>query len=509
MSEEDDRHKRSTAQILRGAVASYGLVIVNTITALLITPWIIKELGTVSYGIYTLGMSLMGLFMFDFGLGQATARFLSRHLETSNTKAITTLYGVIARVYAGLTALLFIVLLGIFLSAETLYARLTAEEIEAFKVVFVLVGAYSLVALPLTPLNGAFIASEEFARLKVADIAQKLISTALIALALVCGWGLYAVVAANAIAGLGILAWKLYYFPSLLPVKLDLRKSSSTVAKQLFAFTAWLGLTGMCNLLAIGLAPTILGAFSGVEEVALFGVSRTLEGYIYMIAAALNGLFLPRVTRLLLHRNGPELVTNLMIQVGRIQLIIVGIIFMGFLLFGREFVSLWVGSTYTPSYLSALLLIAPSLVYLPQQLGRTAMVAAGFVREQAAVSLMMVLLSVALGIVLAPAFGAVGVSLAICIAYSGRNVGFNIVFRRKLGLEVGRFYRECFGPLAIPLLLIGGAGFAVGELAPGEGLVGLLLKLTIYCLIAGVTIWFAGLRTDEKTLLKSVLRRAR
>ena len=155
----------------------------------------------------------------------------------------------------------------------------------------------------------------------------------------------------------------------------------------------------------------MLGAFSGTAEIAVFSVASTMEGYVWMIASALNGLFLPKVTGLLLNKNASEEVEALMIKVGRIQLIIVGLLYAGFLTLGKDFVELWLGNDFSSAYIITLLLITPSLVTLTQQIANTALVAKNLVKYHCFGVVIMSLTSIVLSIILSPKFGAVGQGL--------------------------------------------------------------------------------------------------
>ena len=56
-------------QIKTGAIISYISLFVNIITGLVYTPWVINSIGKENYGLYSLAMSVITLFVFDFGLG--------------------------------------------------------------------------------------------------------------------------------------------------------------------------------------------------------------------------------------------------------------------------------------------------------------------------------------------------------------------------------------------------------------------------------------------------------
>ena len=66
-------------QIGFGAIISYVAIIVNIFVGLLYTPWMVKQIGKSQYGLYTLANSLITLFLVDFGLSAAAARYVSNY----------------------------------------------------------------------------------------------------------------------------------------------------------------------------------------------------------------------------------------------------------------------------------------------------------------------------------------------------------------------------------------------------------------------------------------------
>ncbi len=72
------------SQIRNGTLLSYAGLGINVLTGLLYTPWMIHSIGKDNFGLYTLAISIISLFVFDFGLGSAVSRFLSKYLAEGN-----------------------------------------------------------------------------------------------------------------------------------------------------------------------------------------------------------------------------------------------------------------------------------------------------------------------------------------------------------------------------------------------------------------------------------------
>ena len=64
----NDVEKQSTKKIALGTVLGYLALLLSIASGLLFTPLIKRNLGTSMYGIYTLALSIINLFLVDFGL---------------------------------------------------------------------------------------------------------------------------------------------------------------------------------------------------------------------------------------------------------------------------------------------------------------------------------------------------------------------------------------------------------------------------------------------------------
>ena len=85
----------SNKQIKYGAIISYIGIVVNILTGLLYTPWLIRTIGKDDYGLYTLSLSIISLFVFDFGLSAAVQRFVAKYLAVNNEQKVNDCLGLV------------------------------------------------------------------------------------------------------------------------------------------------------------------------------------------------------------------------------------------------------------------------------------------------------------------------------------------------------------------------------------------------------------------------------
>ncbi|MGA9466156.1 MAG: polysaccharide biosynthesis C-terminal domain-containing protein, partial [Exiguobacterium marinum] len=278
--------------------------------------------------------------------------------------------------------------------------------------------------------------------------------------------------------------------------------------RDIFSFSSWTTLIALAQRFILNITPTILGAVAGSASIALFSIGMVIEGYVWTISSAIGSLFLPKVTRMTTSNRHADL-ENLLIKVGRIQLYIVGLIIVGFMTMGQEFIRLWVGESFHTSYWVALLLIVPGFITLTQEIAYTTLIATNQIKYRAFASMIVALVSVILSSVLSPHYGAIGAAVAILIGnFFGTILFMNWVYQRILQLNMWRFFKECHIKIMPALITLGAAGWVVQQAFPVDSLFLFLVKAGLlgggYLLV----LWLFTFREDEKQLITGLLRRS-
>lgn len=499
----------SNRQIKKGAIASYIGVIFTIITGIVYTPWMIAQIGKENYGLYTLSLSIIGLFLFDFGLSDAVTKFSSKIVYSKDKLEMQNLTNLFFRLYSFVMILVFIALFVVYFFIPQIYLELSTEEANLFQSLYIIVATFSVLSLPFIPLNGILKSYEKFSTVKIIDLAQKFVSLALITLALILDYGIYALVMINALVGILSIMVRYYFFTRMTKLKFNIsRKNVNVHLKDILKFSGWNGVVSISQRLVFTITPSILGIMSGSISIAIFGLAASIEGYFYTFASSLNGLFLPKVTRLY-NQDGKKShnkITELMIKVGRIQIMIIMLLFIGFVLLGNDFIKLWVGVGFDEVYMSAILLIIPSIFYLPQQIAQTSIIATDKIKDQSLVYMLMALINLGLAFYFSSFLGAVGAAISIMISYTIRNIGMNFIYKVKLDLNIKRFFIDVFIKLLPTVVIVSLFGYGISRMFEPNTWTYLLVKTVGITAIYTVCIWLLYMNKFEKVLLISTMK---
>ena len=505
----NNNNDNSSKQIKLGAIMSYVAIFFNIVAGLIYTPWMIRQIGQSQYGLYILALSVIGFFTMDFGLSSAVSRFISRYNAEGEKEKASNFLGLTFKLYIIIDVAIFLVMLFVFIFAGNIYAKLTPEELSQFKVVFIIVSLSSIAAFPFMPLNGILISHERFVFLKFADMLCKMLAVASIIVVLLLGYGLYALVVVNAVTVLITIALRLSYLLKNRLISVNFRSKDKTILRSIFQYSAWTTIIVVAQRFILNITPTILGAFAGSIQISLFAVALTIVGYTWAFADALNGLFLPKVTRMTLNSNNPKNVEDLMIKVGRIQLATTGLLIIGFLTMGKEFMIVWLGEGFKESYYITILLMGTGIIAYTQEIGATMLMAVNKIRYQAFCALTSAVISIILSLVLSPLFGAIGSGVAIFGGLLiGNVIGMNLVYYKVLRINVFRFFKECHLKMAFPMIMASIVGFLLQYLMPVQSLPLFLVKACILGIVYLIMMWFTALNQYEKKLFTSILQKA-
>ncbi len=494
----------SSKQLKLGALISYVAIAINIITGLLYTPWMIHSIGRENFGLYTLAMSVISLFVFDFGLSSAVIRFIAKYLAEGRQDKANNCLGLVYRLYFIIDVVLFLVLVGVFFFIPQIYQELSPVEIQKFKIVYCVAALYSIISFPFIPVNGVLMAHEKFIQLKICEVAHKLIIVVAMSVCLLLDWGLYSLVLVNAMAGALTILFKLFCIYRYTPQSVSLHYSNKSEFREIVGYSGWVTVIAIAQRCIFNIAPSILGALSGSTAIAILGIAITLEGYTFTFSNAINGMFLPKVSRIVADAKGEIL--SLMIRVGRIMIYVISLIVFGVITLGQDFIRLWVGPDFNESYYCAVLIVLPSLLQLPQDIGIQAIYAKNKVRKLSIVYVAMAATNIVGAILLSPSLGALGICISICIAYFVRTVGMDVIFYRDLNIDVFAFFRETFVKMAFPLALSILIGFSCNHIIPLHSWMGFVIKGCLFVLGYCIIMYTISMNSSEKELLASIFR---
>jgi O-antigen/teichoic acid export membrane protein len=492
--------------IKNAVLISYFTIAFSIVSGILYTPWMVSELGMSDYGLYTLAMSVIAFFAIDFGLGLAVSKFLSEYLASGDLDSARKFLSIAHRLFTVISFLFFLALIVFYTFIDVIFVELTELEFKKFKDIFLIAGFFSIISLTFKPYEGVLIAHERFVFIKLLNLAHTILVLILMIMALLLDYGLYALVSINAIVGLVKIVMQYVYIKKYTEMAIDLFISGEKeLYVKLFNFSTWTTVATVSQRFIIMIVPVALAALSGTTQISIFAIAVVIEGYIWMLSNSIGGLFLPRIERIITNSNNNKEIEGLMIKVGRLQLLVISLLIIGFTVIGSDFLFLWVGSEFADSYYVLIFLVAHSIITLPQEIAQTVIIARSKIKYRAFASLITAFISLSLSLFLIEEYGAIGAAFSIFIGnIFGSLIFMNVVYLKILRLDMWRFFKRCHLDMAAPLLLTAIFALAIQNIFNINTLIFFTLKVLLIILVYSILMWLMGLNNYEKSLFRNL-----
>lgn len=492
------------SSIAKGAIISYISIFLNIIISFIYTPWMIHQIGVSDYGLYSLIMSFISYFIMDFGLNTSITRFIAKYRAEGNEEKVANMLGLTTKVYLAIDALIFLVLFVLYFFISDIFKGLTPEEIAKMKILYCIAGGFSVLSFVLKPMDGAMMAFEYFVENKILDMVLRVGTVVLIVIALILSANVYWLVLVNGAVAFAVSLSKYIVLIRKSRMKINWSFFDKNELKVLFSFSIWIFLIGLAQRFRLSLINTVLGIYSNSVEIALFALGMTIEGMVYLISSALNGLFLPKVSRMSFNNERSSIIT-LMIKVGRIQLYIISLIFSGFCIFGDTFINLWVGEEFHDVYFIVIFLIATNLISLTQHIANDLVYAENKVKYTAQMVFVTSIIGLGGACLVSAQYGAVGAAACTALGLIIYTVVINVFYYHKLELDIKTFFKECHLRI-LPLLVVLSVIFYYATKALAINTWSeLMMGAFAYVLLYALLCYFVIFNNEEKQLVKSVI----
>jgi O-antigen/teichoic acid export membrane protein len=490
------------SQLKKGAILSYFNIFLNVAIGLLLTPFIITKLGDSEYGLYTLiGSFVAYLSLMDLGLNNTIVRFVSKYRAQKDKEREEIFLGNTIIIYCLISVILVFIGLIIYYNFNSIFENsLSSDQVSDGKIMFLILIFNLAITLPGNSFTAICNAYEQFAFPRILAIFRYIIRALMIVGILSLGGQAIELVIIDTILNFVIILLTMYYTQSKLKVKFNFTEKDFKVFKNIFSYSIWIFLLAIISKFQWNIGQVVLGIKVGTVQVAIYSVGIMLGGYYGAFSAAISGLFLPKASQMALNDN-PEELTKMMVKVGRISFLPLALILSGFLLFGKNFIELWLGDLYLDSYIIASLIMVAFTIPLIQTFANSLVEAKDKVSFKVKVYSISFFFGIIAGYFLTNYYMGVGMITGVVIGWLIAQIFMNIFFLKVLKLNIFYFFKATLLSLIGPLLITNLIGILMVFYMPGDGWIGLGLKCLIFTIVYSMLIWKFGMNSYEKQLL--------
>ena len=497
----------------KGAILSYIQVFLSVVVSMIYVPVLLHFLGQSEYGLYQIvGSFFSYVTVFESCVSAGILRNYCNALGRSDHEEASVTLSMARSIYRFLALLLDFVGIAVIFAFRSFYAAsFTTSELNESIAILILLFVNMTFTLQgsvyLTILTG----HEKYTFLRILSILMQVIQPLLVIL---CVSRIpYAVTVSLVIVLLNILTIGIRYgyVTRKLKIRIIKQPKDSRIVKSILGLSAAILLGSIADQIFWKTDQVILGRMFNTVVVAVYSVGSQICSMYMQFGTQVSGVFYPKLSVLYQEESGLLKVSDLFIRIGRITFYIILLVLSGFIIFGREFLLVWVGEGYEAAYWVAIIVMLPFSVDLAQNLGLCILQVKGQYGFRAKIYLLSALLNIITTVLFARRIGITGAALSTGISmFLTSGLIMNWFFQKRVGLNMIKFWKTTIGIISLAVLLTGAACFIKGMIWHDPvSVIQLGLGILLYTIVYGAVMFLFAADPAERELLQRLLKTRR
>ena len=494
-----------------GAILSYISIIITTLVQLLYTPFLIRMLGQSEYGLYSLANSIIGyLTVLDLGFGNAIIVYTSKYRAKKDIESENKLLGMFKVVFYIIGLISMILGFILFFNVGSVFNN-TMSDIELTKTkMMMLIMTINLgISFGFSIYTSIINAYEKFVFQKLLAIISTLIKPLMMIPLLFLGYKSISMTIVITIVNIIVMLSNYLYCKNKLHINIKYSGFDKILFKTILGYSIWLFIASIVDKINWGVDSFVLGAVSGTIAVSIYSVAAQLNTLFINLSTAVSSVLLPKVSKMVANNATSEDLTKEFIKVGRIQYYVILLMCSGLIIFGKQFINVWVGSEYNESYYVSLILIIPLCIPLIQNLGISIMQAMNKYKFRSISMFIMAVINIIISIILAKMYGpkgaafGTGLSLILC-----NGIVMNIYYYKEIKLDIFKFWKNIIA-MTIKLLIPNVVIVPFIKYTNYSNFITLVVFIPIYCILYGIVSYLFVMDDYEKNIVNNVIKKLR
>ena len=500
---------KEKSQIKSGVVLSYLNLLIGNIIPFFYTPLMLSILGQGEYGIYTLANTVVGyLSLLSFGMGSAVVRYLTKYKALGDYEKERKMFGLFTFLYSVLAVI--VLVLGCILAANIhiFYGNtLSSDELEIMRTLVVLCSVNSALTFVFTTYSSIVLVYEKYIFRQILNIFSTVLTPVANIIVLLLGFASIGMVFVSTLLNIVMFTTNVIYCNRVINIKPKFRGMPFGELKSIFGFCFFTFLGSIVDMLFWTTDKAIIGAAIGTVAVAVYNIGSTFNSIVTSISTTVSSVLTPKITTMVFKNASKKELTDLFVKVGRIQYIVVALVVSGFIVFGRQFINIWVGDSYSEAYTIALLTLLPVTVPLIQNTGLSIVMAQNKHRFRSVVYLVIAIVNALTTAVVVNYWGIIGAAACSAGSYIvGQGIIMNWYYWKKTGINIPLFWKNIIKMSLAPVVMII-AGVIICQFVVIDSWLSLFIGIAIYLVFYFPIVWFTGMNKYEKDTVLSPIKK--
>ncbi|MCM1121700.1 MAG: oligosaccharide flippase family protein, partial [Eubacterium sp.] len=429
----------------RGIFISYLQTIVAICVSLLYVPILLNLLGKDEYGLYQMvGSFFSFITIFKSSISNGVLKYYCKALQQTDKKTLENTLANARVIYRVISIIVLSLSVVIIIAFRIIYAAsLQKSQIEEATWMLGLL----FIDLLISTSNAIYVASvfayEKFTLDRLITLAAQILQP-IVCLSVVYfyPYAIYIVII-QVIMDAGIALMKYKYSIHILGVSIHMYSYDKQILKGILSLAGFILFSNIADQIFWKTDQLVLGKYLSTAVVAVYSIAMQINMCYMNIGIAISSVFFPKLSSLNEKEDGINQMSNLFAEIGKYAYMILLLILSGFIVFGREFIALWVGDEYLDAYIITLIVIIPYTIDIIQHMGLSILQIVGKYAFRAKMYFISAIINMAFTIILVRQLGMIGAAMSTGISLLIVNgIIMNIYYQKKVGMDLLVFWKN-------------------------------------------------------------------
>ncbi|MBO4856168.1 MAG: polysaccharide biosynthesis C-terminal domain-containing protein [Bacilli bacterium] len=492
-----------------GIMLSYVHFALNAILSIVLSSFVLRVIGKTNYGVYqSMTAFITYLVLLEFGMSTLMTRNISL-LKKDGTDSIDVNKNV-STIWTAtiiLAAIMFALLVSFYFLIPSIYSNsFTNEQIVLGKRIFIFAGINLVTTFLTSTLNGLVLAYEKYIFEKLLGTIKLILRSILIIALLSIRADIMLLVIVDFSLGLLVFTITLLYCLFKFKAKLTFKYFDKTIIRFAAPLAIAMLIQGLVNTANTVVDKFLISIMMTPEDVSIYSITMLIFNMYSSVGTLPNTLFIPSIAKNVKNNIVGHEFTKTLVQPCRLNVIISGVIGFGFILVGRQFITLVYGADYLESWLYSLVIIIPLFFYLTNAIMAHVLTLYNKRQMMAYITLVATAINIGLTIFAIKWIGMFGAAMATAVSITIQIISLNIYYKKRIGISIFYLFKEAYKGIIPALALSFAFVFPIIQRIP-RNLYSFLIGGSLFVVLFLTSFVLFGANQKEKEFINKLKKR--
>jgi len=492
-----------------GVILSYVQIFASIAIALIYTPVMLTLLGKSEYGIYSIAASAISYVqLLDFGLSRSYVKFYSEAKASDDKTILGKTNGLFILCFFVIGCVALVLGLLLTFNSYSIFAQgLSPKEHELVRQIMLILSVTMSISLATSIYSSIVVAYEKFIIHRFINLIRTVVQPAVVWALLLMGYKSVMMACVSGALTVSVGLFYMFYCLFKIDIPLSLRDFSFDRLRSILFFCFFVALNLVFDQLTWSADKIILGRAIGAAAVSVFAIGTQLSGFYICFGLAVSGVFHPRINKYIAEKKPMSVVSNLFTKIGRMQTIVILPVLLGFIVFGRQFITLWAPKGYDDVYWVTMITMSAATIEVIQNIGIVIQMAQNKHKFRSVLLTVMTIFHIIVSVAVCEKFGVIGCAVVIALYFLiGPGVILNWYYQKHIGLDIIGFWKSL--SVFIPTIIVCSAvGYVTTKYITIHTWKMFIVCAIQFLLVYIAMVWCTAMNKDEKKLFVGVFRK--